>query len=198
MSDPITDPATSTAGAGTPPGAGTGGSTSAATTTPEGEKRFTQAEVNAILARQKREDEDKRKTAEARARQQAAEEEARKAGEWQKLADTATAERDRLSAERESVAAERDALAAELEAEIKARLKALPDELRDLVPADASPAQRFAALRKVEAAAKKLGAGAASTPGTPTGPRGAGGPAVTQPNQADLIEQKRRKLGAIF
>lgn len=193
MSDPITDPATSTAGAGTTPGAGTGGSTSAAATT-EGEKRFTQAEVNAFLAEERRKADEKRKADEARAKAQAAEAAAKESGEWKQLAETVTAERDRLTAEHTTLAERHASLAAVVESLIKDGLKELPEAIRELAPGGDDLAARLEWIRK----ARKAAGTATPTHGTPTGPRGAGGQAVVQPNQNDLIEQKRRQLGAIF
>ena len=193
MSDPITDPATSTAGAGTTPGAGTGGSTSAATT-PEGEKRFTQAEVNAFLAEERRKADEKRKADEARAKAQAAEAAAKESGEWKTLAETVTHERDRLSAEHTATTERYAALAGQVEALIKAQLKELPDEIAALAPGGDDLAARLEWVAKARKAASKVAT--AQTPGTPSGPRGAGAAAVVQPSQADLIEQKRRQIGA--
>jgi DNA repair exonuclease SbcCD ATPase subunit len=103
-------------------------------------------------------------------------------------AQVVVAERDRLQAER-------DELAAALDRTAKARLKALPDELQRLAPED-SPTRLLAWLDEAEKAAKKLTAQPTS-PGTPSGPRGTGAQALVQPNQADLLAQKRRQIGSL-
>lgn len=193
MSDPITDPATSTAGAGDTPGAGAGSGTSAATTT-EG-RTFTQAELNAILAEEKRKAEDKRKADEARAKAQADEAAAKQAGEWQKLAESVTGERDRISAEHATLTERHAALAAQVEALIRAQLKELPDEIAALAPGGDDLAARLEWVAKARKAAGKVAA--ASGTGTPPGPRGAGGPGVTPANPADLIAQKRARIGGL-
>ena len=113
---------------------------------------------------------------------------------------TAARERDAATATRDVLQAENDALVAEVDAEIKARLKRLPDELQAFVPEDATPALRLSLLRKAEAAAAKL---VPATPlasrSTPTGPRGTGGLALAAAGNADaaLIEDKRRRIGGL-
>lgn len=195
MSNPITDPATSTAGAGDTPGAGTGSGTSAATTTPEG-RTFSQEEVNRLLAEERRKADEKRKADEARAKAQAAEEAAKRSGEWERLAQAREQRAAQAEQERDGYAARYQALAETLEREIKARSKALPEELRDLIPGGDDLAARHAALLKLEAAAAKLTA--RRTPGTPAGPRGIGGvQPATGASDDDLIAQKRARIGAL-
>lgn len=194
MSDPTTDAVTTTAGAGITPGTASGGSTSAASTT-EGEKRFTQDEVNRLLAEERRKADEKRKADEARAKAQAAEAAAKESGEWKSLAETVTHERDRLSQEHTTLAERHGALAAQVEALIKAQLKELPDEIAALAPGGDDLAARLEWVAKARKAASKVTATA--TPGTPTGPRGAGANAVTLPNPDDLIAQKRARIGGL-
>lgn len=193
MSD-VTETTTSTAGAGTTPGADSGSSTPPAS--PAGDvKTFTQEDVNRLLAEEKRRAKAAADAETARQRQAAAEEAAAKAGEWQTVAQQREERAKAAEQAAEALRAERDALAAELEADLKPRVKALPDELRDLVPADAPYAQRLAMVRKLETAAKKLTAQA--TPGTPTGPRGIGGQPAPLGAGADLLDQKRRLIGGL-
>lgn len=196
MSSDVTEQATTTAGAGTTPGASEGSGTPPAPTA--GERVFTQAELNAFLAEERRKADEKRKADEARARAQAAEEAAAKAGEWQTVAEQRKAAAEAAQAERDRLQAERDDLAAVVERTIKARLKSLPDELAALAP-EGTPAQRLAWLENAEKAAAKLNAGAAPrTPGTPSGPRGIGGQQTPLgATEADLLAQKRRQIGGL-
>ena len=140
------------------------------------EKKFSQAEVNRMMA------EDRRKT-------KAAADEAQriKAGEFEALATERKTRLDETEAELERLKQQNAAYETRLETDLKARIKALPEEMRDLVAGETLDA-RAASLDKVEAAAKKLIA--QRTPGTPSGPRGNGG--STGNTMEKLIADKRQ------
>jgi hypothetical protein len=191
----VTEATTTTAGAGTDPGAATGAGTQPGGTSTAAERTFTQDDVNRLLAEEKRKAKAAADAESARQKAAAAEEAAKAAGEWEQVAVQREQRATAAEGERDSLRAERDALAAEIEAEIKPRLRALPETLRDLVPSDASPAARLAAVRKLEAAAATLAA--QQTPGTPTGPRGNGATAPTGATPEDLKNQKRARIGGL-
>jgi uncharacterized coiled-coil protein SlyX len=182
----ITESTTTTAGAGTTPGADTGTGTQPGTTAAE--RTFTQAEVNAFLAEQKRKDEQRAKDAEARARQQEAEKAAAAAGEWQTVAEqrkAAADEAERRAADAagrvEHLEARLAAQAAVVEKLIKAQLAELPEAIRELAPGGDDLTARLEWVAK----ARKAAATQPAATGTPAGPRGTGAPAVVQPNQLD-------------
>jgi|GEM_PF-6317656 len=196
MSD--TETTATTDGAGSIPGAGSGTGTQPAT--PAADRTFTQSELNALLAEDRRKAKQAADAETARAKAAAAEAAAASAGEWQSVAEQRKAAAEAAEARADAVQAERDALALEVEEEIKPRLRALPLELRELMPADGTSAQRLAAVRKLEAAAVKLGSMAAAAPqrGSPPGPRGIGGLAApVSTAQADLIAEKRARYGGL-
>lgn len=193
MSDPTTDTVTTTAGAGDTPGTATGTGTQPGMTAAD-ERKFSQEDVNRLLAEERRKADEKRKAEEARAKAAAAEEAARQAGEWQKLAETVGGERDRIKADHESLSGRYAALAAQVEAMVKAQLKELPEAIRDLDPGGDDLAARLAWVAKARKAAAVAEPG---TRGTPPGPRGTGGQAAAQTSPQDLIEQKRRQIGAL-
>lgn len=179
MSDNPTNGAAQTAGEA-------GSSTSAASTgqppqaAPSGNERtFTQAELDAILKSRLAEDRRKRDEDAKAAR-------AKEQGEWQALAQQHEAKVQELEpqlATATDTLTARDALIEQL---IKDRIKALPEELRDVLPTEIGP--RVEALIKFEKAAAKLQAQA--TAGTPAGPRD-NGAQVAVHSAGDLIAQKR-------
>jgi HPt (histidine-containing phosphotransfer) domain-containing protein len=103
----------------------------------------------------------------------------------------ATAERDRLATEHASLGERHTALAAQVEKLVKAQLAELPEQIRELAPSGDDLAARLEWIAKAKKAA------APTSPGTPSGPRGTGAQALVQPNQADLLAQKRRQIGSL-
>lgn len=113
-------------------------------------------------------------------------------GEFEKLATDRATRIAELESQHSTASAELDALRAEIDAELKPRIKALPEALRDLVPADGTPAQRLAAVRKLETAAASLTATIAPR-GTLPGPRGTQATATVAAD--DILNQKRARFG---
>jgi hypothetical protein len=192
MSD-VTDTTATTDGAGISPGAASGAGTSASTTT-EG-ARFTQDEVNRILAEEKRKHEERTKAAEAAARTKAAEDAAKKSGEWEKLAGQYQAERDGKAAEHETLSGRHTALVEVVESMLRDSLKELPEEIRALAPGGDDLAARLAWVKQARAAAAKLTT--QRTPGTPAGPRGIGGQPSPLGGDAAILDDKRRMIGGL-
>ena len=195
MSD-TTETTATTDGAGTSPGAGSGAGTQPNASAADA-KTLTQADVNAIIAREKTAWRQQQETETARTKAAAAEAAAAQAGEWQSVAEQRKAAADAAEQRATTAQAERDVLAETLEREIKTRAKALPEKMRDLLPTDVPPAQRYAMLVKLEAAVGELAPPASRS--TPTGPRGTGGLALAAAGNADaaLIEDKRRRIGGL-
>lgn len=170
---PITDTGTGStpdAPAGTPP---------AATSEPG----LTQAQVNAILAKE-------RKAWEAAAKQRADDDLKAKQGEWEALATQRQQALDRTQAELESRDQRLAALSEEMDKQAKARVRVLPDELKAMAP-EGDVLALYAWLSKAEAAAAKLAPKPAT--GTPPGPRGTGSAPMSTPD--DLIARKRAQGG---
>lgn len=190
-----TETTTTTAGAGTSPGADSGSSTPPVSTAGD-ERRLTQDEVNAIVAKEKATWKRQQQEAESSAKAKAAEEAAKQAGEWQKLAETTQAERDRLRGEHESLTSRYTALSEVVEQLIKSQLKDLPEPIRALAPSGDDVAARLAWIVQARKAAGELAPPAPR--GTPPGPRGTGG--TTQAANGivnDLLAEKRARYGGL-
>lgn len=138
-------------------------------------------EVNGELQRLRAAQQKQEQAARTEAERQAA---AR--GEFEKLATDRAARVAQLEAEQAATDERLSAYEAEMERQIGARLKRLPDEIRAMAP-ESDTLARFAWLDKAEAAAQKLTA--TRTPGTPSGPRGAGAAAL--PQGGDPVATKR-------
>jgi acyl-CoA reductase-like NAD-dependent aldehyde dehydrogenase len=158
---------------------------------------FTQDQFNAAIAEEKRKWKQQQTAEVAEAARKAAETEAAAKGEFEKLATERGTRLQALEAEHTTTTTRADALATAMEAQIKARIKALPDELRDLL-VDGDVLTRYEQLGKLEAAAAKLvPAAPAPRRDSPSGPRGPGSGPTPQSNNADLIAEKRAQVGGI-
>lgn len=110
-------------------------------------------------------------------------------GEWERLAKEREAERNALASQHETAQARAEALSTAMEAQIKARVRALPEELRDMIPVDADVLTRYELVGKAEIAAAKLAPAQPRQPhGTPPGGRLGTGSAPSAP---DLVARKR-------
>lgn len=162
-------------------------------TTGGAEARFTQEEVNRFLAEEKRKLK-QAADAEAARLKQAVEDKARaEAGEYQQLAEQralklAEVEQQKLSAE-ERLAA----YGAAMEDQLRARLKALPEEMRSLDPGGDILARYEWVARAEVAAAKLKGQQQPRQAGTNIGPNGTGSGVVIT-SGADMVAQKRGSL----
>lgn len=163
MSDNATNDQTQTAGeAGSSTNVGSTGQLPQAVQSGN-ERTFTQAELDQILKNRLAEDRRKR---DEDAKQQRAKEQ----GEYQSLAQQYEARIKELEPQLTTTQEQLQTRDALIEKLIAPRVKALPDELRDVLPTEIGP--RVEALIKFEKAAEKLQA--AATTGTPAGPRGGG------------------------
>lgn len=121
----------------------------------------------------------------------AADKAAAERGEWERLAGERQARLDAAESLSATAAERITAYEAEMERQYKARVKELPQEIRDMEP-EGDALSRFAWIPKAEAAALKLAA--TRTPGTPSGPRGTGA-APAPYSTADLVAHKRASGG---
>jgi hypothetical protein len=144
---------------------------------------LTQAQVNAILAKE-------RKAWEAQAKARADDDLKAKQGEWEALATQRQATLTQLEADVQSKDERLAAFADEMDKQAKARLRQLPDEIKAMAP-EGDVLALYAWLGKAEAAAAKL------TPkpptGTPPGPRG--NPQAPMNTPEDAIARKRASGG---
>lgn len=166
---------------GTQPGADTQTANAGAT--------FTQEQVNAFLAEERRKLQAQQKAAEQKARQEAADTAAAEQGKFRELADTREARikdlEPQLTTTQERVAA----LEALIAKEIEEGIKDLPAELRAMKPDGDVLVQRDW-LSKARKAAQTLIQ--QRTPGAPAGPRGTG----AQPLPTGSIEELKAKMRA--
>lgn len=155
---------------------------------PAEEKKFSQADFDAAI---KERLERERKTASEKHQKDkdaAAEQERIKAGESQAVAEERLTKLQAAEAERDRLKTDHAALVEVVKKENQARMKALPEELRAMIPdGDDVTAQRELII-KAEAAAAKLGISRA--PGTPPGPRGSGAPNGTPPAEAAAAKKR--------
>lgn len=144
------------------------------------EKKFAQADVDRIVS-------DRVAEEKKRAKKEADEAARVKAGEFEALASERKAALDAREAELETIKARAATLEAQLEAGLKDRIKALPEEMRELVVGQ-TVEDRAESLAKVEKAAQRMGV--QRTPGTPRGPVGSGG--ISSSTLDQVVEAKRR------
>lgn len=142
-------------------------------------------ELQALRTAAQKREQDERTAADAQAKQK---------GEWERLANERQARLDKIEAELPTVASRADAYATAMEAQIKARIKALPEELRDLMP-DGDVLTRYDQLGKLEAAAAKLTLAPPAPRGTPPGGRTSAAPSSN--GLADIIAEKRARIGGL-
>jgi exonuclease VII large subunit len=199
-----------TADTGAPTGAGAAGATSSAgtqnTDTQAQQQPSTQEhmipksrfdEVNTELAelRKWRQERDQADEAAKKKQQTDADEQARQKGEFEKLATERQQRLDSLEQQHKSTRERVQALTEAMEVQIKARMRALPDELKAMVPESADVLTRYDLVGKAEIAAQKL-APAQRTHGTSPGPRGPGvAPQDNGRPTDDLLAEKAARIG---
>lgn len=148
--------------------------------------RFSQDQLNTLLAEEKRKWKQQHDEAARKVRQEAEEAAAAQRGEFEKLATERASRIAALETDLASRDARITALTEEIERQSKARLRALPEEIRAMAP-EGDVLALYAWLGKAEAAAAKIGAPAPA--GTPPGPRGSG--AAPLQTGDDLVARKR-------
>lgn len=173
---------------GTQPGAGTPPAPQ-----PEAPK-FTQDDVNRMLADEKRKLKQQQDDAAAKIKREAEEKAALEKGEYEKLASERGSRLAQIEAEYTTTAERVTAYEAEMERQIKARLKALPEAIRDLDPGG-DMLTRFAWLPKAEALAASFAAPSPAPRGTPPGARQSS--TSSAPNMDAIIAEKRARIGGL-
>jgi len=175
--------------------AGATGGTQTGPTPPAVEApKFTQEDVNRILAEEKRNFKKAQDDSAAKIRRETEEKAALEKGEFEKLANERGSRLAQVEAEYTTTAERVSAYEAEMERQIKARLKALPEAIRDLDPGG-DMLTRFAWLPKAEALAASFAAAPPAPRQTPPGGRTSAAPAGN--GLADIIAEKRARIGGL-
>jgi flagellar biosynthesis/type III secretory pathway protein FliH len=192
MSDPTTERAETT-DAGATGAAQTGAATQAAT---EPEAKFTQEDVNRLLAEEKRKLKQQQTEAADKARREAEEKAALEKGEFEKLATQRGSELAQTKATLEAATARIEAYEAVLERQIKARVKSLPEKVRGKLP-DGDTLTRHAWLEMVEELAGEVGVGRTGAPDINAGARSGAGrtPQDVISAEAERLRQSGRYGG---
>lgn len=164
---------------GKQPSGGTGEQPTAQTS--GGSRTFTQDQVNAMLA-------DERRKAKEKSEREQEEQRAVEQGEFQKLADQRQKSLEKLEPEVARLTEANTRLSTLIETILADRVRQLPAELAELRPSG-NVEEQVSWLVKAEKAASKLVK--ERGPVMPGGPRGTGA-AATQQTLDDLVEAKRR------
>lgn len=99
------------------------------------DKKFTQDDLNALAAKVRKEEKDKAQAAKDKEEKERLEAKAKEQGEFEKLANDREAELNDLKPQLAAVAAENEQYKSTIAEIVKAELKALPEEVRDISPA---------------------------------------------------------------
>lgn len=153
--------------------------------------RFDEINRELVEARKWRQQREQADEVAKKKQQKDADEQAQQKGEFEKLAVERQTRLDALEQQQASTSERLQALTDAMEKQIRSRLKALPDELRDLVPDEADVLTRYDLIGKAEIAAQKLAPAQVQprTAGTPAGPQGNG--ARSTAGQPDLVTRKK-------
>jgi hypothetical protein len=157
-----------------------GADTQAAKEAEAASKKFTQEDLNRIVK-------DRLKEEAERTKKKADEEAAKAKGEFEKLANGYKAELDSKTAEHTSLQERYDALSEQVAGLIKAELKLLPENIRELKPSD-DPLQILEWLPK----AKKAAGTTTAKPGNAGDPPPSG---ASKQNSSDAERQLRQRGG---
>lgn len=144
------------------------------------EKKFTQDDLNALAAKVRKEEKDRAQQAKDKEEKERLEKQAKEQGEFEKLANDRETELNELKPKLESATAEIERYKSTVADIVKSELKSLPEEVREISPAQyaedkslTNPLDVLAWLPKGKALAEKL-SGASATKGTPVSPRANG------------------------
>lgn len=146
----------------------------------EPEKKFTQDDLNALAAKVRKEEKDKAQAAKDKEEKERLEAEAKEQGKFEKLANDREVELSDLKPKLESATAEVERYKSTVADIVKAELKALPEEVRDMSPGKyddnkslTNPLDVLAWLPKGKALAEKLN-GQSAVKGAKPSPRANG------------------------
>lgn len=144
------------------------------------DKKFTQVDLDRIAAKTRKEEQDKAKAKADKEEKERLEAEATKQGEFQKLADERKLKIDELEPQVATLTGEIEKYKSTVADIVKAELKALPEEVRDISPAQyaedkslTNPLDVLAWLPKGKTLAEKLN-GQSASKGNPPSPRANG------------------------
>jgi hypothetical protein len=146
----------------------------------DADKKFTQADLDRIAQKTRKEEQDKAKAKADKEEKERLEAEATKQGEFEKLANDRKVKLDELEPQVAALTTERDTLKVTLAEIAEAELKALPKEVMEIAPVQraddkslTNPLDVLAWLPKGKALAEKLN-GQSAVKGTPKSPRANG------------------------
>lgn len=146
----------------------------------DADKKFTQDDLNRIAAKARQEERDKLKAAKDKEDKERLEAEAAKQGEFEKLANDRKGEIDELKPQLTTLQSELDAYKSSVAEIVKVELKTLPEEVRDISPAQyaedkslTNPLDVLAWLPKGKALAERLN-GQSAVKGAKPSPRANG------------------------
>lgn len=141
----------------------------------DADKKFTQADLDRIAAKTRQEERDKAKAAKDKEEKERLEAEATKQGEFQKLADERKLKIDELEPQVATLTGEIEKYKSTVADIVKAELKALPEEVRDMSPGTydddkslTNPLDVLAWLPKGKTLAEKLNGQSASKGNKPS------------------------------
>lgn len=162
----------------------------------DAEKKFTQDDLNRIAAKARQEERDKLKAAKDKEEKERLEQQAKEQGEHQKLAEQYEGELKELKPQLEAATAEVEKYRETVAQIAKTELKSLPEEVRDISPAQyaedkslTNPLDVLAWLPKGKALAEKLN-GQSAVKGAKPSPRANG------THGADTDADKRARAAA--
>lgn len=146
----------------------------------DADRKFTQADLDRIAAKTRKEEKDKAQAAKDKEEKDRLEKQAKEQGEFQKLADDREVELNELKPKLAALETERDTLKVTLAEIAEAELKELPKEVSDIAPAQraedkslTNPLDVLAWLPKGKALAEKLN-GQSAVKGAKPSPRANG------------------------
>lgn len=163
----------------------------------ETDKKFTQADLDRIAAKTRKEEQDKAKAAKEKEEKERLEQQAKEQGEHKELAEKYEDELKELRPQLESATAEIEKYKSTVADIVKAELKALPEEVRDISPAQyaedkslTNPLDVLAWLPKGKALAEKLN-GQSAVRGAKPSPRANGAHANPDADKQAAAEARR-------
>ena len=158
----------------------TGKDTDSSTKSQDADKKFTQEDLDRIAKKTRKEEQDKAKAVKDKEEKERLEKQAKEQGEFEKLATDRETELNQLKPQLESATAEIERYKSTVAEIVRVELKSLPEEVRDISPAQyaddkslTNPLDVLAWLPKGKALAEKLN-GSSATKGTPVSPRANG------------------------
>jgi hypothetical protein len=163
----------------------------------DADKKFTQADLDRIAAKTRKEEQDKAKAKADKEEKERLEAEAKEQGKFEKLANDREVELNELKPQLAALTTERDTLKVTLAEIAEVELKALPKEVSDIAPAQraedkslTNPLDVLAWLPKGKALAEKLN-GQSAVKGAKPSPRANGAHSNSDTDKQARAEARR-------